>query len=65
MKRIIFLFIALMLCGCGKTQYKSVQDTLAELKNYSANADVTYFSNKGELIRLKNTRVVVFYMTAI
>ena len=37
-----------MLCGCGKTQYKSVQDTLAELKNYSANADVTYFSNKGE-----------------
>lgn len=48
MKRIIFLFIALMLCGCGKTQYKSVQDTLAELKNYSANADVTYFSNKGE-----------------
>lgn len=46
MKRIIFLFIALMLCGCGKTQYKSVQDTLAELENYSANADVTYFSNR-------------------
>ena len=42
----LFSFIALMLCGCGKTQYKSVQDTLAELKNYSANADVTYFQTR-------------------
>ncbi len=48
MKRIVFLFMAVILCGCGKTQYKSIQDTLSELENYSANADVTYFSNKGE-----------------
>lgn len=50
MKKLIFVLVLLMLCGCGKTQYKSVQETLAGLESYKAETEVTYFSNKGKTI---------------
>lgn len=50
MKRVIFIFCLMLLCGCGTKHiagYKNVQEKLMAMESYCTNAHITYINNKG------------------
>ncbi len=50
MKRIFYVLMIVMLCGCsqGKKAYPTIQEKLTMMESYKTDAELTYISNKGE-----------------
>ena len=52
LKKSFFIMFVLALAGCSKAsdtdEYANIQDKLVNMESYSCEAEVTFYSNKGE-----------------